>query len=207
MVGDQTLVAFIATADPEQARSFYSETLGLRLVSEDEFALVFDANGTMLRLQKVESVSPAPYTSLGWNVSDIEATMERLSKPASGLRSSRSRARTVSGLPLEVAASPGSRTQTVTCSRSRSSTSRGQAKGRPFGRPFLIREIPAKSTGPLLRFCPRPVLRGARMSSGTGWHRFRRARATPRASPSQRSGRGRGPRCVSPRGSSTDGGR
>ena len=34
--------------DPSRAKTFYG--LGLSLVSEDCFALVFNANGTMLRL-------------------------------------------------------------------------------------------------------------------------------------------------------------
>jgi predicted enzyme related to lactoylglutathione lyase len=40
---------------------------------------VFDANGTTLRLAKVERISPAPYTVLGWLVPDIRAACARLS--------------------------------------------------------------------------------------------------------------------------------
>ena len=44
---------------------------GLRLLSEDGFALAFDAGGTMLRVQIVPHVRPAGYTVLGWSVPDI----------------------------------------------------------------------------------------------------------------------------------------
>jgi len=48
------------------AKVFYADKLGLKLVSEDGFALVFDVNGTMLRVAAVQKASPAEYTVLGW---------------------------------------------------------------------------------------------------------------------------------------------
>jgi catechol 2,3-dioxygenase-like lactoylglutathione lyase family enzyme len=78
MLGSCDLVAFIATSDAARARSFYETTLGLRLVSDDAFALVFDANGTHLRVAKVDQPTVAPYTVLGWNVPGIEATARGL---------------------------------------------------------------------------------------------------------------------------------
>ena len=36
------ITAFIATADSERSKAFYRDTLGLQLVSEDQFAVVFD---------------------------------------------------------------------------------------------------------------------------------------------------------------------
>jgi catechol 2,3-dioxygenase-like lactoylglutathione lyase family enzyme len=72
------LVAFVATSKPAISRNFYRDTLGLRLVSEDGFALVFDANGTMLRVSIVKDVRPAQYTVLGWEVLDIVAAAKRL---------------------------------------------------------------------------------------------------------------------------------
>src|SRR5689334_19705776 len=72
------IVAFIATSDAVRARAFYEDTLGLRIVSDTPFALVADANGTTLRIQKVATFKPHPFTALGWNVSDIIATMAAL---------------------------------------------------------------------------------------------------------------------------------
>src|SRR5215470_14541368 len=80
MLAHCDLIAFIATAHPEEARRFYSEVLGLRLLEDSPFALVFDANGTMLRIQKVETLNPAGYTTLGWHVGDIQEAVELLRK-------------------------------------------------------------------------------------------------------------------------------
>jgi len=39
---------------------------------------VLDANGTTLRLQKVEKSPPQPFTALGWTVEDVPATLRAL---------------------------------------------------------------------------------------------------------------------------------
>jgi len=83
-LGRAKLVAFIPATDPVQARAFYEGVLGLHLNSDEApFALVFDANGTMLRVTTVQEHHPAPFTVLGWDVSGIEALVERLA--ASGV--------------------------------------------------------------------------------------------------------------------------
>ena len=79
MLNQSKVVAFVATSRPDEAKSFYQETLGLRLLTEDAFAIVFDANGVMLRVQKVQEQMPPPYTVLGWDVSDIHASVKELS--------------------------------------------------------------------------------------------------------------------------------
>lgn len=78
MLGASQVMAFVATADAARAKAFYRDTLGLRLVADEKFALVFDSHGTAVRVQKVTSVTPSRYTVLGWNVPDIGAAMERL---------------------------------------------------------------------------------------------------------------------------------
>lgn len=78
-LGSARIVSFIATSDPKRAKAFYQDVLGLKFVSEDPFAVVFDAAGTMLRIATVKAVIVAPYTVLGWDVSDICATVEQLS--------------------------------------------------------------------------------------------------------------------------------
>ena len=80
MLGSQKLVAFVATRDLDRAREFYRDTLRLRLVSEDEFALVFDAAGTMLRVTRVQELAAAKYTVLGWQVLDIVRAAKQLQK-------------------------------------------------------------------------------------------------------------------------------
>jgi catechol 2,3-dioxygenase-like lactoylglutathione lyase family enzyme len=78
MLGSEKLVAFVGTRDPGRAKEFYGGTLGLRLDSEDQFALVFDCDGTMLRVTRVPELVTAPYTVLGWRVRDIVSTAKRL---------------------------------------------------------------------------------------------------------------------------------
>jgi catechol 2,3-dioxygenase-like lactoylglutathione lyase family enzyme len=85
MLASQKLMAFVAARDLGRARDFYRDRLGLRLVGEDEFALVFDAGGTMLRVARVEEPAAAPYTVLGWEVGDIIQTTKSLVKAKIGL--------------------------------------------------------------------------------------------------------------------------
>jgi catechol 2,3-dioxygenase-like lactoylglutathione lyase family enzyme len=78
MLTSRKIIAFVATADPSAAETFYAGTLGLRLVSKDEFALVFDAGGTVLRVAIVPELRPAGYTVLGWIVPDISRAVRDL---------------------------------------------------------------------------------------------------------------------------------
>ena len=78
LLGSHKITAFIATTDLGRARDFYRDTLGLHLVSEDQFALVFDAAGTMLRVTLVQQVTAGKYTVLGWQVTDIVRTAKQL---------------------------------------------------------------------------------------------------------------------------------
>jgi catechol 2,3-dioxygenase-like lactoylglutathione lyase family enzyme len=77
-LGTHKIIAFVATRDPRRAKAFYRDTLGLHLVSEDPFALVFDAHGTMLRVTTVQEVARAQYTVLGWQVPNIVAIVKSL---------------------------------------------------------------------------------------------------------------------------------
>jgi catechol 2,3-dioxygenase-like lactoylglutathione lyase family enzyme len=77
LAGDD-LIAFVATGDPARARAFYGGTLGLELVEQTPFAVVFRAGATMLRVTVVDSVVTAPYTVLGWAVADIAARVREL---------------------------------------------------------------------------------------------------------------------------------
>jgi len=79
ILGRSELIAFAPTTDAARARAFYEGVLGLRLVSDEKpFAIVFDANGTMIRVTTVPELKPQPFTILGWRVADIEATVDRL---------------------------------------------------------------------------------------------------------------------------------
>jgi catechol 2,3-dioxygenase-like lactoylglutathione lyase family enzyme len=71
MLSHSPLIAFIPTKDRARARRFYEETIGLRFISEDPFAIVMEANGTMIRVVPVGDFTPFPFTILGWLVDDI----------------------------------------------------------------------------------------------------------------------------------------
>ena len=72
------IVAFVAATDLSRARVFYEQTLGLPVTGQNDFACVFDANGTMLRVTAVPEVALAGYTVLGWRVADIAAAVRDL---------------------------------------------------------------------------------------------------------------------------------
>ena len=78
MLESSDLIAFIATTDLARAREFYEQKLGLPLTSQSDFAHVFDANGTMLRVTPVAEIPAVGYTVLGWRVTGIEATVRSL---------------------------------------------------------------------------------------------------------------------------------
>jgi catechol 2,3-dioxygenase-like lactoylglutathione lyase family enzyme len=78
MLTDHPVIAFVATKSPERARDFYENVLGLKLVADEQWAIVFDAKGTMLRIQKVQDLRPQPFTALGFRVPDIASAVREL---------------------------------------------------------------------------------------------------------------------------------
>ena len=78
MLSDKKLKAFVPTVKPNEAKLFYKDILGLKLLSQDNFALEFDANGTLLRVTIVPDLQPHPFTVLGWNVDDIVSVIKQL---------------------------------------------------------------------------------------------------------------------------------
>ena len=74
------LVAFVSVTDSARARAFYEATLGLPLVEESPFALVFDAHGTSLRVTPVADLRPLGSTVLGWAVPDIVEAVNTLTE-------------------------------------------------------------------------------------------------------------------------------
>jgi len=79
VLGSSDVVAFVATTNADGAREFYGGVLGLRLLADEPFALVFDAHGTTLRVQKLPELAPARHTVLGWLVPDVAAAIRQLS--------------------------------------------------------------------------------------------------------------------------------
>ena len=80
-VAKYNIIGFVTIVDVARAKEFYRDTLGLRLVSEEPpFALVFDANGIMLRLGMGKERAPVPGTVLGWQVPDMAVAVADLTQ-------------------------------------------------------------------------------------------------------------------------------
>lgn len=80
-LGKYDIIGFVSIVDVARAKDFYRDTLGLRLVMEEPpFALVFDANGIMLRLVMAKEIAPVLGTVLGWQVPEINATVKELAQ-------------------------------------------------------------------------------------------------------------------------------
>lgn len=80
ILGAAQVVAFVPTKNFKPARAFYENTLGLPLLGADDFALLFELNGTRIRVAKVDHFEPAPFTILGWRVTDVKQTVSSLAK-------------------------------------------------------------------------------------------------------------------------------
>ena len=87
MLARSRLVAFVDCRDLRITGDFYGDVLGLPLVEASEFALVFDAAETELRVTRVDTIVAAPYTVLGWRVESIDDAVDRLA--AAGIQFAR----------------------------------------------------------------------------------------------------------------------
>jgi catechol 2,3-dioxygenase-like lactoylglutathione lyase family enzyme len=80
MLAASKLMGFVPTRDSLKARSFYEDKLGFQFVSDDPFALVMKAGESSIRIAKAKDFTPAPYTVMGWEVSDVEAVVKWLTQ-------------------------------------------------------------------------------------------------------------------------------
>jgi predicted enzyme related to lactoylglutathione lyase len=80
MLGDKTIIAFVATTDKSKAIPFYENILGLKVTSIEPYAIVFDANGIQLRMSMTKELKPVQYAVLSWIVPDIKKTITELSR-------------------------------------------------------------------------------------------------------------------------------
>ena len=84
ILGGAKAGCFVCLTDRARAKAFYGETLGLKPIHEDNFATVFDSNGSTLRVSPAKDFKPQPFTVLGWEVPQIRTTVKA---PRSGLNS------------------------------------------------------------------------------------------------------------------------
>ena len=76
----RTMVGFVVSTQPGVARHFYEHVLGFAFLTDDPFALAFNANDSLLRVLKAKTFSPAAGTVLGWEVADISAFVRELNQ-------------------------------------------------------------------------------------------------------------------------------
>jgi catechol 2,3-dioxygenase-like lactoylglutathione lyase family enzyme len=78
MLAAGKLIGLVPTTDSKRSREFYEGKLGFKFVSDDQFALVMQAGESMIRIAKAGKFTPAQYTVMGWEVTDIEKMVKWL---------------------------------------------------------------------------------------------------------------------------------
>jgi catechol 2,3-dioxygenase-like lactoylglutathione lyase family enzyme len=79
MLGDSKAVAFATVFDLDRARAFYEGMIGLKVISQDAFAVLAEAGGVQVRISKAPMVVvPQPFTVVGFDVTDIDSIVTGL---------------------------------------------------------------------------------------------------------------------------------
>lgn len=78
MLGSATITALVGTMKPDAAKAFYADTLGLKFIADDTYAMVFEGKNARVRVSRVPAVVPAQYAVLAFTVGDIEKAVDGL---------------------------------------------------------------------------------------------------------------------------------
>ncbi len=78
MLSDSTVVAMCAVKDLAEAKTFYSDKLGLKLVDENDFGLTYQSGEGKLFVYQAPTAGTNQATTANWDVSDIKAVIEEL---------------------------------------------------------------------------------------------------------------------------------
>lgn len=78
MLGAAKITALLGTMKPDAAKTFYSDVLGLKFVTDDGYALVFEGKNANVRVSRVPAIAPAQYAVLAFAVDDIGAAVDQL---------------------------------------------------------------------------------------------------------------------------------
>ena len=80
MLGDYPAAATIATADLARARTFYEETLGLKVEMEDDpGGILYATGGSTVLLYQSQFAGPSKVTVATWMVDDLDRVVDELS--------------------------------------------------------------------------------------------------------------------------------
>lgn len=80
MLSQPRIKAFLPTVKPELSKQFFLNILGLKLISEDDYAIEFIGKGASLRITVVDKFEPHSFTVLGFQVDDIDSDVKSLIK-------------------------------------------------------------------------------------------------------------------------------
>jgi catechol 2,3-dioxygenase-like lactoylglutathione lyase family enzyme len=78
MLGSSTITSLIGTTKPAIAKAFYGDVLGLKFVSEDQFATIFEGKNMRIRMSGTPTVVPAPYAVLAFDVANLAEAVDAL---------------------------------------------------------------------------------------------------------------------------------
>jgi catechol 2,3-dioxygenase-like lactoylglutathione lyase family enzyme len=78
MLGSATITALVGTMKPEISKAFYQDTLGLKFINDDTYAMVFEGKNARVRVSRVPAVAPAAYAVLAFTVDDIDKAVDGL---------------------------------------------------------------------------------------------------------------------------------
>lgn len=78
MLASAAITSLIGTMKPDAAKAFYQDVLGLKFITDDTFAMIFEGRNTRVRVSRVPAVAPAQYAVLAFTVDDIEKTVDGL---------------------------------------------------------------------------------------------------------------------------------
>lgn len=78
MLSNSKLQSIILTSRIVEAEEFYRNVLGLVLKDKSDGALVFDVNGSDLRVAPVPSTTPSEHTVMGFEVPEVDSIVSLL---------------------------------------------------------------------------------------------------------------------------------
>lgn len=78
MLASAPMTPLLGTRQPDAAKAFYADTLGLKFIADDGFALVFEGKNGRVRISRVPAVTPPTYAVLAFAVDEIEKAVDGL---------------------------------------------------------------------------------------------------------------------------------
>jgi catechol 2,3-dioxygenase-like lactoylglutathione lyase family enzyme len=78
MLESAPITPLLGTVKADAAKTFYQDVLGLKFITDDGYAMVFEGANARVRISRVPVVSPTQYAVLAFNVEDIAKSIDAL---------------------------------------------------------------------------------------------------------------------------------